>query len=55
MYKENLTLNNLQWLICHKTQQNNTEYYQEVPNLLLEYHIIIKSLNDTGDRDFLSP
>ena len=20
MYKENLSLNNLQWLICHKTQ-----------------------------------
>ena len=22
MYKENLALNNLQWLICHKTQPN---------------------------------
>ena len=24
MYKENLALNNLQWLICHKTQPNQT-------------------------------
>ena len=24
MYKQDLTLNNLQWLICHKTQQNQT-------------------------------
>ena len=22
MYKEDLTLNNLQWLICHKSKQN---------------------------------
>ena len=25
MYKEDLTLNNLQWLICHKTQPNQTK------------------------------
>ena len=25
MYKEDLTLNNLQWLICHKTQPNPTQ------------------------------
>ena len=24
MYKEYLALNNLQWLICHKTQPNRT-------------------------------
>ena len=23
MYKEDLVLNNLQWLICHKTQSNH--------------------------------
>ena len=23
MYKEDLALNNLQWLICHKTQPNH--------------------------------
>ena len=27
MYKENLALNNLQWLICHKTQPNQTKSY----------------------------
>ena len=26
MYKEDLALNNLQWLICHKTQQNQILY-----------------------------
>ena len=25
MYKEDLALNNLQWLICHKTQPNQTK------------------------------
>ena len=28
MYKEDLALNNLQWLICHKTQPNQTELIQ---------------------------
>ena len=27
MYKENLALNNLQWLICHKTQPNQNPIY----------------------------
>ena len=26
MYKEDLALNNLQWLICHKTQPNQIMY-----------------------------
>ena len=26
MYKEDLALNNLQWLICHKSQQNQIIY-----------------------------
>ena len=26
MYKEDLALNNLQWLICHKTQSNQAIY-----------------------------
>ena len=26
MYKEDLALNNPQWLICHKTQQNQIKY-----------------------------
>ena len=25
MYKKNLVLNNLQWLMCHKTKQNKTK------------------------------
>ena len=28
MYKEDLALNNLQWLICHKTQPNQILYIQ---------------------------
>ena len=27
MYKEDLELNNLQWLICHKTQVNHLSCY----------------------------
>ena len=27
MYKKNLALNNLQWLICHKTELNQTKYF----------------------------
>ena len=26
MYKEDLALNNLQWLICHKTKPDQTRY-----------------------------
>ena len=26
MYKEDVALNNLQWLICHKTQPNQILY-----------------------------
>ena len=28
MYKEDLALNNLQWLICHKTKPNQTCMYK---------------------------
>ena len=28
MYKENLALNNQQWLICHKTKQNKQDTTQ---------------------------
>ena len=27
MYKEDLALNNLQWLICHETQSNHPNYF----------------------------
>ena len=30
MYKEDLALNNLQWLICHKTQPNQILYIQYI-------------------------
>ena len=31
MYKEDLALNNLKWLICHKTQQtkHNRKYFKQ--------------------------
>ena len=35
MYKEDLALNNLQWLICHKTQPNKIIYI---------YYICIKRI-----------
>ena len=28
MYKKDLALNNLQWLICHKTQPNQTKIHR---------------------------
>ena len=27
MYKKHLALNNLQWLICHKTKPNQTQAF----------------------------
>ena len=30
MYKEDLALNNLQWLICHKTKPNQIIYIEYV-------------------------
>ena len=30
MYKEDLALNNLQWLICYKTKPNQTKLGQSV-------------------------
>ena len=32
MYKRDLSLNNLQWLICHKTKPYQTKLYQTKPN-----------------------
>ena len=34
MYKEDLALNNLQWLICHKIQPNQILYV--VPSIILQ-------------------
>ena len=33
MYKEDMALNNLQWLVCHKTKPNQTK-----PNHIYEDH-----------------
>ena len=39
MYKQDLALNNLQWLICHKTQPNQTK-----PNHLFNIYIYKEDL-----------
>ena len=31
MYKKDLALNNLQWLICHKTKPNQTKFTLTLP------------------------
>ena len=33
MYKDDLALNNLQWLICHKTRRNQTKCLAEDTHL----------------------
>ena len=37
MYKIDLALNNLQWLICHKTEPNQTKPNQTIPNEYIWY------------------
>ena len=54
MYKGDLALNDLQWLICHKTQPNQILYIQYIckkgivgyliPNLLYTYILNIYDL-----------
>ena len=48
MYKEHMALNNLQWLICHKTQPNQAkpnhiessyQLFAQISNLALVYAI----------------
>ena len=51
MYKEDLALNNLQWLICHKTKPNHTkvdvhrlqktrvEQRSQYTGLVVNYHL----------------
>ena len=44
MYKEDLALNNLQWLICHKTQPNPTQLNDEKINATIRHcQIILQS------------
>ena len=40
MYKENMALNNLQWMICHKTKPNHIK-----PNETKPQYIVPKVLN----------
>ena len=39
MYSEDLALNNLQWLICHKTQPNQTQGSTLTVPLSLKYSL----------------
>ena len=43
MYKEDLALNNLQWLICHKTQPNQIKLNQTKPIMLL-YQLFLNAV-----------
>ena len=43
MYKEDLALNNLQWLICHKTQSNSSNQIRMIFDMMDE-----KSTNTPG-------
>ena len=50
MYKEDLALNNLQWLICHKTKLNYNKLSHSLthshtqPSQLELYHMLTASL-----------
>ena len=35
MYKQDLVLNNQQWLMCHKTQPNQIKSNARIANLLM--------------------
>ena len=44
MYKEGLALNNLQWLICHKTQPNQTLYTRTETGIIKLLILLCKQL-----------
>ena len=55
MYKKDLALNNLQWLICHKTKTKPTKRYMwaQFPNILAwnnprRINIVLKSILSTS-------
>ena len=58
MYKEDLALNNLQWLICHKTQPNQSYifniyiYYKEDLALNNPQWLISHKTNKTNSHIF---
>ena len=39
MYKEDLTLNNQQWLICHKTQPNQIKLNSENFFMITKFNV----------------
>ena len=48
MYKEDLGLNNPQWLICHKTQPNPTKPNSLSVCLSLDFVSVVSFTNDLG-------
>ena len=44
MYKENLAINNLQWLTCHKNQANQSYYVSD-----LAFHEQTSYMNKLGE------
>ena len=50
MYKENLALNNTQWLICYQTQLNQTKSNDSDYNLTFESWIGVKPTNQPTNQ-----
>ena len=50
MYKEDLALNNLQWLICHKTKQNQTKPNLRIMCMYLTF-CILKDIWDDEEKE----
>ena len=46
MYKGDLALNNLQWLICHKTKSNKTVTLSVPINRFYHYLFFISKVSD---------
>ena len=57
MHKEDLALNNLQWLICHKTQPTNQPFPLHLKkNFFLFYNLkseVTKSKSKINENTFL--
>ena len=52
MYKENLALNNPQWLICHKTQPNQTVFhFEEKVNKYHPFAVLQIDVINDGNHD----
>ena len=51
MYKEELALNNLQWLICHKTKPNQSQF-SLVISTIKGFYLLIYLLERTVNKYF---